>query len=133
MGGGPHIGKSQIFFNGHPRGGALQGILKQTADVLAALVVRQAGDVPAVQNDAAGIRQEGSGNGTKEGAFACAVGAQNGDEVSLFQMEVDPGQGGLFVDGAPGKGFCNVGQLQHISSLPSGLPSERVGRWPGPR
>ena len=105
---GPHIGKSQIFLNGHGGGGALQRILEHAPDELTALVVRQAGDVLPVQLDGATIHRKGSGDGVEEGGLARAVGAENGDEIALRKVQAQVGQSLLFVDGARVEGFGNV-------------------------
>ena len=116
--GGPEIGQGQVFLNGHVGGGAFQGVLEHPADEFAPLIVRQPGDVHSVQNHLAGIRLKGSGDGVEHGGFACAVGAENGDEVPGGQMEAQIVQGPLFIHGAGGKGFGDVVQSQHFALPP---------------
>ena len=108
MTGCPHVGQSQIFFDGHIGGCALQGILEQPADEFASFEIRQGGNILAIQDHPTGVRLESAGNGTEESGLACTVGAQNGDEIAFVQMQIHPSQGGFFIDCALGKGFGNI-------------------------
>ena len=123
----PHIGKGQVFLNGHIGGGALQGVLEEPADKLAALIIGQTGDVLTIQKDGARIRLECAGDGPKQGGLSGAVGAQHRHKIPLLKMEVDAVQGRLFVDGAPGKGFGDIGKCQHYRAPPF-RASFRAGR-----
>ena len=109
--GSPQVGQGQIFLDGHVGGGTLQGVLEHPADEFTALVVRQTGDVLAVENDGAGVGGEGAGDGAKKGTFARAVGTQHGNKVAGFQMEGNVSQGRLFVDGTDAEGFGDVTEL----------------------
>ena len=131
--GGPQVSQGHIFLNGHAGGGAPEGVLKEPANDLAALVVRQEGNVLAVQHNGAGIQPEGSGDGTEEGGFPRTVGAQDGDKVPGIQVEINAPQGYFLVDGADTEGFLNIGQSQHITPLLSSRPAGQAGQWPGPR
>ena len=113
-----HVGQGQIFLNGHVGCSALQRILEHTADELAALVVRQIGDVAAVQGDGTAVHHEGTGDGIEQCGLACTVGTENGDEIPLVQMQVQIGQGLLFVDGAGIEGLGDVMDFQHLTYLP---------------
>ena len=117
-GGSAHIGKGEIFFDGHVGGGTFQRVLKHPSDELAALIVRQAGDVLTVQTNVAAVYRERTGNGVEQGGFARAVGAENGDEIAFFQVQTQVCQCLFLVDGAGVEGFGNVGNFQHLTSLP---------------
>src|SRR5699024_3111543 len=96
----PQVGQGQIFLNGHVGGGALEGVLEQVADHLAALELGGEGDVLPAQDDAALVGDEPAGDGVEQGGFARAVGAHDGGEIALFQRQVDAVQRYLFVNGA---------------------------------
>lgn len=116
--GGPQVGQSQIFLNGHVGSSPLQRVLKHPADEFTALIVREPGDVLPVQGHSSGIRLEGSRNGVEHGGLACAVGAQDGDEIPGSQVEAQIVQRPFFVDGARGKGDGDVVQCQHFTLPP---------------
>ena len=116
---GPHIGQGQIFLNGHVGGGAFQRVLEQPPDVFAALVVRLVGDVYSVQADGALVHRKRTGNGVEQRGFSRPVGAQNGDKVSLCQLQIHIGQRLFLVYCAGIEGFGQIGKLQHFSFLPS--------------
>ena len=99
-------------------GGAFQWILKQAANLLAAPVVRQLCDIPAVQRNRAAVRQKGSRDGVEQGGFARAVGAEDGDEIARVQMERQILQRLFLIDRAGVKGQTDVVQLQHLDFPP---------------
>ena len=112
-------GQRQIFFNLHGGGGAGHRILEYAADVLGPLVLRQAGDINAVNDDLAAVHRPDTGHCVQRGGFAGAVAADHGDEVALIQMEGDAPERTFFVDRARVKGFVNVLNVKHWSALPS--------------
>ena len=116
MGGctGTQIGQRKVFLDGHVGRGALEGVLKQVADDLAALVLRLKSDVLSAQNDAALVGDEPAGNGIEQGGFACAVGADDGGKVARFHVQADPVQRHFFVDRAGVEGLVQIVQLKHF-------------------
>ena len=147
VGGGscPEIGQRKVFLNGHIGGRALEGVLEQVADDLAALILRRKGNVLPAQHDAALVGNETAGDGVEHGGFARAVGAHDGGKVARLHVQAHTVQGHLFVDGAGVKGLVQIVQFQHfhLSAPPSGhcacaaqrqtLPGWRASRWPQPR
>ena len=141
--GRPQIGQCEVFLNGHMGGRAAQRVLEHTADVLGAAVVRHKRDVLVIQRDGTSIRDELACNGVEHRGLACAVGADDGGKVAVFQIQVDLLQSQLFVDGAGVKGFADVFQFKHGGHLLSRLGSGGGGtprgtgwwgrRWPAPR
>ena len=140
-------GQGQILLNGHVGGGAPHGVLEQPADLAAALVGGQIGDVLPVQGDGALVHIEVPGDGVEQGGFARPVGAHDGDEIPRRQLERQAAQGLLLVDGPGVEGLGNVLDYQHIhvthlsfppargasasGTRPTGALPER--RWPPPR
>ena len=118
MGGGTHVGQSQIFLDGHIGSSTLQRILEQSADLTAALVLGQKGHVPAVQQDPAAVHEEISGDGVEEGGLARTVGADNGGEIPGGQVETEiiQSQPGIHRSGVKGHG--DVLQTQHSPAPP---------------
>ena len=141
--GGAEIGQGQVFLNGHVGGRALQRVLEQPPDAAAPLVLRQKGDVRAAQGNAAGIHIKAAADGVEQGGLSRAVGADDRDELPLFQMEGQVRDGLFLVDGAGVEGLGNMLNVQHVSFLPFRRPASASGkpptagcwgrRWPGPR
>ena len=141
----PEIGQRKVFLNGHVGGRALEGVLEQVADDLAALILGRKGNVLPAQHDAALVGNETAGDGIEHGGFARAVGAHDGGKVACLHVQAHTVQGHFFVDGAGVKGLVQVVQFQHfhLSAPPSGhcacaaqrqtLPGWRASRWPQPR
>ena len=113
-GAGPQIGQRKVLLNGHVGGSALERVLKQVSDDLAALVFRFKGDVLPAQKDATLIRDEAAGDGIEQGGFARAVGAHDGGKIACFHVQADPVQRHFFVDGAGVEGLVQVIQLKHF-------------------
>ena len=110
--------QGEVFLNGHMGGAAAHGVLKQTADLPGALIFRQEGDIFPTQVNAAAIGEKAAADGVKEGGFACAVGADDGDEIPRGQVQTQVLQGYLFIDGAGVEGLGNVFNLQHSGGPP---------------
>ena len=86
--GGAEIGQGQVLLDGHVGGGAPHGILEQTADLAAAAVGGQIGDVRPVQADGALIHKEVPRHGVEEGGLARAVGANQSMDFSRLYLQV---------------------------------------------
>ena len=115
--GGAQIGQGQIFLDGHMGGGTLHGVLKEPAQLAAALVLGLKGDILPVQHNGPPVREKHPGDGVEQGGLTRAVGAHHGDEVPGGQVEGNPVQRLLLIDGAGVEGLGNIVQLQH------GVPS----------
>ena len=142
----PQVSQRQIFFNGHIGGRALERVLEQVADDLAALVLRRKRDVLPAQRNAAFIRNEAAGDGVEEGGFTGAVGAHDGGEIPRFHRKTDAVQSHFFIDGAGVERLVEVLQFQHFHLRPPpfsvphvsafqrrSVPGWRASRWPRPR
>ena len=148
----PQVSQRQIFLDGHVGRGALERVLEQMPDDLAALVLRRKGDVLPAQQNAALVGDKAAGNGIEQGGFARAVGAHNSGKISGFHLQAHAGKRHLFVDGAGVKGLVQVVQLQHFHvTVPPcwsrcgghgrragafqrrSAPGWRAWRWPQPR
>ena len=133
-------GEGQVLLNRHAGGAAQHGVLEEAADDLRPLILREEGDVAAVEDDASGIGIEAAGDGVEEGGLPCPVGADDGNEVARVEVEREVADGALFVHGAGVEGLGDVGDGQHVSAPPSlrcpGLPGRGRGgggAWgPGP-
>ena len=110
----PQVSQRQIFLNGHVGRSALERVLKQMPDDLAALVLRRKGHVLPAQQNAALVGDKAAGDGVEQGGFARAVGTHDGGKISGFHLQAHPIQRHLFVDGAGVKGLVQVVQLQHF-------------------
>jgi hypothetical protein len=87
----------------------------------------QAGDVPALEQDAAGRRAMQAGDGAEEGGLAGAVGADDGDGLAgvepqadvgqRLQLAMPDGQPGNFEDGPGG------GRAQGEAAPPAASPT----------
>ena len=111
--------QGQVFLDLHGGGGAGHGVLEHPANVLGPLMFTQAGHIGAVDHDFAGIHRPDTSHRVQHGGLACAVAADDGDEVALVQMEGEMVQGRLFVDGACVKGLGNVLDIKHGFRPPS--------------
>lgn len=135
--------QGQIFLDGHVGGRSLEGILEHPADDLGAAIVRHHGDVLPRQSDGAGVGDEFPGDGIEQGGFTRPVGAHNGGEIALLQVEVHILQRHLLVDGAGVEGFAHMFQIKHGEHLLSRrgrdgggrlpAPAGRARQWPAPR
>ena len=146
------IFQRQIFLDGHVGCGALERVLEQMPDDLAALVLRRKGDVLSAQQNAALVGDKAAGDGVEQGGFARAIGAHDGGKISGLHLQAYAVQCHLFVDGAGVKGLVQVVQLQHFHvTVPPcwsrcgghgrradafqrrSAPGWRAWRWPLPR
>ena len=113
-GAGTQIGQCKVFLNGHVGCRALERVLKQVADDLAALVLRLKGDILSAQQNAALVGDEAAGDGVEQGGFARAIGAHDGGKVPGFHVQAHSVQSHLFVHGTGVEGLMQVVQLQHF-------------------
>lgn len=90
---------AKFFFDGHMGRGALQRILKQMANHLAAAIFPQKRDVLPVQLNSALIHVEITGNRAKHGGFACAVGTNDRGKFACVQMKAQIVQCRFLIDG----------------------------------
>ena len=90
-------GQGQVLLDLHGGGGAGHGVLEHPADVFGALVFAEAGDIGAVDGDAAVVHRPDAGHRIEHGGLAGAVAADDGDEIALVEVEGQAVQGGLFV------------------------------------
>ena len=111
-------GKGEVLFDLHGGGSAGHGVLKDAANVGGALMLAQTGDVHAVDDDLAAGHGPDAGDGVQHGGLACAVAADDGDEVALIQLQVQAVQGRLLVDGACVEGLGNILYLKHCLRPP---------------
>ena len=110
----------QILFDLHGGGGAGHRILEHTADVGSTLMLAQAGDVHAVDDNFAFIHRPHTGHGVQHGGLARAVAADDGDKIALVQLQVQAVQGRFLVHGACVEGLGNILDLKHFLHPPSG-------------
>ena len=108
----------QIFLDLHGGGSAGHGVLEHAANVSGALMLAQAGDVHAVNEDLALVHRPHTGNGIQHGGFTCTVAADDGNEIALVQLQAQPVQGGLLVHRACIEGFGNILDLKHFLRPP---------------
>ena len=113
-GAGTQIGQRKVFLNGHVGCRALERVLKQVADDLAALVLRRKGDVLSAQQNAALVGNKAAGDGVEQGGFARAVGAHDGGKVPGFHVQADTVQGHFFIDRAGVESLVQIVQLKHF-------------------
>ena len=101
--------------------------MKHAANIGGALMLAQAGDVHAVDQDLALVHRPYTGNGVQHGGFTCTVAADDGDEIALVQLQVQTVQGGFLVHRARIEGFNqkNFGGCLYTERL---HPSEPVLR-----
>ena len=133
-------GQGEVLFDLHGGGRAGHGVLKNTADVGGALVLAQFGDVDAVDQNLALVYGPDTGHRVQHGGFARTVAADDGNEVALVQLQVQPVQGRFLIDRACIEGLGDILDLKHFSHPPSFLQSALrstgssskapPGRWP---
>ena len=138
------IREGKVFLDAHVRRGAAQRVLKQPPDDAAAVVLACKGNVLAIQQNAALVHIKAARDGVEKRGFARAVRADNGDEITLVEMERQIGNGALFVYRSDVEGLGDVLNVQHISCPPSLLPRPcgagtpptsgcSARRWPAPQ
>ena len=139
---GPQIGQRQILLDGHVGSGPPHGVLKQPPDDPAAPVLRLEGQIRTVQQDAPLVGVKASGDGSKQGGLPGAVGAYDGGELPVLQMQGELPQSLPGIGRAGVKGLGNGSDVQHIRRPPFGCASasgkrpsdaDRVLQWPAPQ
>ena len=102
-----------ILFNVHGRGRAGHRVLKHAAEVLGALVFRQAGHIHTRDfNRAADRRRIRTRHRVEGGGFARAVAADDRDEIAFVELEIHVCQRALFGDRAGVKRLGDVVDIQ---------------------
>ena len=134
------VGQGEVFFDAHGGGGAHHGVLEDAAEILGAFVLRQAGDVHAVQNNIALVGGENAGDEVQGGGFAGTVAADDGDEIAVLQGQVQAVDGAFLVDGPGIKRLIKIFQFKHgapplrlRASLCSGCACSSSRARPGTR
>ena len=128
-------GKGQVLLDLHGGRGAHHRVLEHTAEEGRALMLRQAGDVGAVDDDLTAVDLEGARDGVQHGRLARAVAADDGDEIAVVESQVQIVQRGLCVDGAGVKGLAHIDEFKH-GVFPPFLPCRGTScpsstGWPG--
>ena len=138
------VRERKVFFDRHARRGAAQRVLKEPPDAAGALVLGHEGDVLARERNAALVGIKAARDGVEERRLACAVRADDGDEVALVQMQ-GKGRKRLFLIHRAGvEGLGEILNVQHLTCPPyfwrpfcaSGTPPTSgcsARRWPAPR
>ena len=101
-------GEGHILLDLHVGGGTLHRILEYASDVLRTLALRLLRDVLTIDLDDAGIDRIGTGDHIEKGRLAGAVTADDGNEITIVQDQVDATQCLLFIDGSLVKGLSYV-------------------------
>ena len=115
------VGHGKVFFNAHVPGCSHHRVLKHTAQKFGAFVLRQFGNVRAVQHDAARICGINARNKVEHRGFACAVSADDCDKITVVQCEAEILNRPFFIDGAWIEHLMDVFQFQHTAhSFPAG-------------
>ena len=84
------------------------------------------GHILAIDLDGAEIRLPNTGDGIEHGGLAGTVTADDGDEIAVFQVEIQTCQSGLRIDRAGVKCLVKSCDLKHGPYLPN--PSVRRAR-----
>ena len=106
-------GQRHILFNVHGRGRAGHRVLEHAAEVLGALVFRQAGHIHTRDFNRALIDGEYARHRVEGGGFARAVAADDRDEIAFVELEIHVRQRALFGDRAGVKRLGDVVDIQH--------------------
>ena len=114
----PSSRQSQIFNDLHIRRGTVHGILKDPAQEGGTLILAQAGDILAVNQNCTGIHRPHAGYRIEHGGLASAIAANDGAEVTGLQGQVQILQCFLFVNGTCIEGLVYISDFQHLSALP---------------
>ena len=140
--GGSQIGQRQILLDGHVGSGPPHGVLKQPPNDPAALVLRLEGQIRTVQQDTPLVGVKAPGNGPKQGGLPGAVGAYDGGELPVLQMQGELPQSLPGIGRAGVEGLGNGSDIQHIRRPPFGYASasgkrpsaaDRGRQWPAPQ
>ena len=103
----------EVFLDHHARGRAHHRVLENAADELRAAMLGPFGDIRAIDDDAALIDRIGPGDGVHERGFACAVAADDRDEIAGVEMQGNVMQGKLFGNRARIEGLGDMFNRQH--------------------
>ena len=108
----------KIFIDLHGSRRAHHRVLKHTADVFGALMLRKACHILPVNKDLAHIHRPDTGHGVQHRGLACAVAADDRHKVAVLQRQIQPLEGHLLVDGARIESLINIFDLKHCPCLP---------------
>ena len=86
------LGQGHVFGDAHIGAGAHRRVLVDAGDAAAAGGFLLAGDILPVQQDLPGVGRHGSADQVEQGGLAGAVGADDGDKLPLFHLEVEAAQ-----------------------------------------
>ena len=106
-------GEGEVFFDLHGGRGAHHGILKHAAEKRGTLMLRQAGDVRAVNDDLAAVDLERARNGVQHSRLPCPVAADDSDEIAVVQGQIQVIQRRFGVDRTGVEGFADIDKLKH--------------------
>ena len=116
---GPKIGHREVLLDRHVRCRTHQRILEEAADVAAADMLRNEGDVLSVELDVTGVGVEAPGDGIEQRRLAGAVRTDDRGEITILEGEAQIRDGTLFIDGACIEGFKDMFDFQHLIYLPA--------------
>ena len=106
-------GEGEVFFDLHGGRGAHHGILKHAAEKRGTLMLRQAGDVRAVNDDFAAVDLKRARNGVQHSRLPCPVAADDSDEIAVVQGQIQVIQRRFGVDRTGVEGFADIDKLKH--------------------
>ena len=101
-------GEGEVFLDLHVCGRAHHGVLEHAADVLRTAVLRHGGHVHTVEDDAAGVHRPDARDGVEHGGFSGAVTADDGHEIARLQVQGQPVERPLLIDGAGVEGLGDM-------------------------
>ena len=110
--------QGEVFLNAHRGGSAHHRILEHAADVLGALMLRQAGDILPVDEDLTHINGPDTGHCVEHRGLARTVAADDGDKIAVFERQVKAFQGNFLIDRTGVEGLIDIFDLKHGSSPP---------------
>ena len=110
--------QSQILHDLHIGCGAGHGVLEHTAKHGCPLILAQAGDIHAVDEDRAGVHGPDARHGIHHGGLTCAIAADDGAEIAVVEGQADTLKGFLFIDGTGIEGLINIADFQHVTCPP---------------
>ena len=98
-------------------------------------MLRQVGHVVAIDDDTALVHRPYARDGIENGGFARAVAADDGDKITVIEVQIDMVQRHALVDRAGIKSLSDVNQIKHACCLPSDLRARPAfpssTGWPG--
>ena len=107
------VGQRHILFNGHVRGRAFQGVLKQAAYLPRAFVVRHKGDIAPVQHHTAFVRVKFTGHSGHQSGFSRPVRANQGDKIAFLQVKAHIVQRLFLIYSAGVERFADMHKVKH--------------------